>query len=49
MDGAPTLADLEAACPHCRRAWDLVQERKKARQQFGIAKRAVSAAGKVAA
>lgn len=36
------------ACPHCLAAWSLLLSRRKARQEFGHAKRAVRALGKIA-
>lgn len=38
----------EADCPHCLKAWRLVQERKEARKAFGAAKRAIRSIGKAA-
>lgn len=44
-------AELEAwledeGCEHCLRAYRLIQERRAARKEFGIAKRAIRAIGK---
>lgn len=39
-DGAYEYDD---ECDHCPKAYDLIQERKKARKEFGIAKRRVRA------
>lgn len=41
------LAD-DTGCPHCAKAWDLILERKNARQEAGIAKRIIRYYGKVA-
>lgn len=38
----------EAGCPHCMRAWELVQKRKDARQAFGSAKRGIRNIGRAA-
>lgn len=38
----------EADCPHCLRAWRIVQERKVARKAFGAAKRALRQIGRAA-
>jgi hypothetical protein len=42
------LADEETGCPHCARAWELVHERKKARQELGVARRLIRYYGKLA-
>lgn len=42
------LADEETGCPHCARAWELVHERKKARQELGAARRLIRHYGKLA-
>lgn len=39
------IRKLLADCPHCLAAHDLIQKRKAARKAFGVAKRAISAAG----
>ena len=38
--------DFEGFCEYCQIAYDAVQERKRARQRLGAAKRAVGAVGK---
>ncbi len=38
---------LKETCNHCYQAHLLIQERKEARKQFGIAKRRISMLGKV--
>lgn len=40
--------EVLSACPHCLAAHNAIQERKLARKRLGIAKRAVSRAGKAA-
>lgn len=42
------LADDETGCPHCSRAWELINERKKARQELGVARRLIRYYGKQA-
>jgi hypothetical protein len=42
------LSDPDTGCPHCLRAWQLVQHRKALRQQIGVAKRAIRRAAKAA-
>jgi glutaredoxin len=42
------LAYDETGCPHCLEAWRLIQQRKVARQELGIAKRALRTLGKSA-
>lgn len=42
------LADDETGCPHCAKAWELIHERKKARQELGVARRLVRYYGKQA-
>lgn len=42
------LADEDTGCPHCARAWELIGERKKARQELGIARRLIRYYGKQA-
>lgn len=42
------LADEETGCQHCARAWELINERKKARQELGIARRLIRYYGKQA-
>jgi glutaredoxin len=42
------LKDAETGCPHCLEAWRLIQQRKVARQELGIAKRALRTLGKSA-
>lgn len=41
--------DQPKLCPRCAQVDRLIQQRKKAKQEWGIAKRAVSAVGKAAA
>lgn len=36
------------ACRHCKRAWQLIQQRKAARQELGRAKRSIRALGRAA-
>jgi hypothetical protein len=36
----------EEGCPHCLEAWRLIGDRKAARKEFGIAKRAIRSIGK---
>lgn len=36
------------SCPHCLAAWNLIQDRKQARQEFGQAKRLIRALAKSA-
>lgn len=43
------LADEETGCPHCAKAWMLIHERKKARQELGVARRLIRYYGKRAA
>lgn len=38
----------DSECPGCIEAWRLIVERKKARHEFGIAKRAIRAIGRLA-
>lgn len=40
------LADEDTGCPYCARAWELVHERKKARQELGTARRLIRYYGK---
>ena len=41
--------ELESAgCEHCLQAWRAVLQRKEARREFGIAKRAIRAIGRAA-
>ena len=42
------LADTETGCQHCHEAWRLIQQRKAARQELGIAKRSIRRLGKSA-
>ncbi len=42
------LSSVETGCPECLRAWRLILERKDARIEFGIAKRAIRTIGKAA-
>lgn len=42
------LTDEETGCPNCARAWELIHERKKARQELGIARRLIRYYGKQA-
>jgi hypothetical protein len=42
------LADDETGCPRCARAWELIHERKKARQELGVARRLIRYYGKQA-
>jgi hypothetical protein len=42
------LADEHTGCEHCARAWVLIQARKKARQELGIARRLIRYYGKKA-
>lgn len=37
-----------AGCEHCLKAWDIIQQRKPARQELGIAKRAIRSIGRAA-
>ena len=36
----------EAECPHCIEAWELIQQRKQARQQLGVQRRLIRYYGK---
>lgn len=45
---AEYLADEESGCPHCAKAWVLIHERKKARQELGVARRLIRYYGKLA-
>lgn len=45
---AEYLADEESGCAHCARAWELINDRKKARQELGIARRLIRYYGKQA-
>ena len=40
------LADDETGCPHCAKAFDLILQRKTARQQLGVARRLIRHYGK---
>lgn len=42
------LADEHTGCEHCARAWASIQDRKKARQELGIARRLIRYYGKLA-
>lgn len=42
------LADEETGCQHCAKAWVLIHERKKARQELGVARRLIRYYGKEA-
>lgn len=42
----PAEEYLKDACPHCYAAHNLIQERKDARQRFGVAKRRLMAMAK---
>lgn len=42
------LADEKTGCQHCSRAWELINERKKARQELGVARRLIRYYGKQA-
>ena len=42
------LADDETGCPHCAKAFDLILQRKKARQELGNARRLIRYYGKKA-
>jgi len=42
------LADEENGCAHCAKAWELIQDRKKARQELGVARRLIRYYGKQA-
>lgn len=42
------LTDDETGCPHCAKAWGLIQDRKSARQELGVARRLIRYYGKEA-
>lgn len=42
------LADEETGCRHCANAWELIQGRKKAKQELGVARRLIRCYGKEA-
>ena len=42
------LADEETGCPHCAKVWELIQKRKKVKQDLGVARRLVRYYGKEA-
>jgi len=46
VTGMPPEDYLAETCPYCLTAHKLIQERKEARKQFGIAKRRISALGR---
>lgn len=41
-------SNSEFACRHCKRAWQLILQRKHARQELGNARRAIRAMGRAA-
>lgn len=45
----PPEGDQPKLCPRCAQVDRLIQQRKKAKQEYGVAKRAVSAVGRAAA
>jgi len=46
VTGMPPEDYLAETCPYCLTTHKLIQERKEARKQFGIAKRRISALGR---